>query len=289
MLPIWKTWDFAQTFAFHDCTIFSLISWGSEAYYCALCVYVDEICLCLPYTFELEVVFCQAWQMVEVSTIMNSSKFKHSDLHLQEISILRPCPEVMAGFRALQANRPLGLSHCQEGFGDQAALRELCLHTLAAPQSIVFAAPSFLLLHAFQRLMAFESTMVMLLASFSCFSLLRVVLGWAKEIRLSQESPFEREIHRKPGNSGSGAHGTVSLYLKIKYVEKAKKQPGGDRQSCNDTIISAWSSVETAECKTSTNINTWFLTFYLTVLLGEHSRIIWERTLFSALITSNDF
>lgn len=53
MLSVWKTWDFAQTFAFHDCAIFSLISWGSEAYYCALCVYVDEICLCLPYTFEL--------------------------------------------------------------------------------------------------------------------------------------------------------------------------------------------------------------------------------------------
>ncbi|KAF4793658.1 hypothetical protein TURU_109425 [Turdus rufiventris] len=106
------------------------------------------------------------------STFMNSladggglnnnefQKFKQSDLHLQEISILRPCPEVMSGFRALQANRPLGLSHCQEGFGDQAALKELCPHTLAAPQAIVFAPPLVLLFHAFQRLMAFESTMI---------------------------------------------------------------------------------------------------------------------------------
>lgn len=59
MLPILKTWDFAQTFTFHDCAIFSLISWGSEAYYSALCVYVDEIACAYPTLLNLLVVFCQ--------------------------------------------------------------------------------------------------------------------------------------------------------------------------------------------------------------------------------------
>lgn len=64
MLPILQTWDFAQTFAFHECVIFSLISSGSEAYYCALCVYVDEIVCAYSTLLNLPVVFCQVWQMV---------------------------------------------------------------------------------------------------------------------------------------------------------------------------------------------------------------------------------
>lgn len=109
------------------------------------------------------------------------------------------------------------------------------------------------------------------------------------EVYLSQYSPLEREIPRKPGNFSSGAHETSIFFcLKENIERKPKEQPPGDRHRFNCTIFSAWSSVETIECKTSKNISIWFLTLYLTVLLREHSRTICEMPLFSALITSND-
>lgn len=191
----------------------------------------------------------------------------------------------MSGIRALGANRALAMSQCQEGsFGDQAALRELCPHTLAAPQSFTSAIPCF---PKARGIWEYHGNVVGIVSMLFVF---HVILVWEEEVCLSQESLLEREIHWKPGNFGSRAHGTILSLFKKKICGKSqKKQPGGDRQSYNDTIFSAWSSVETVECKTSTNISTWFLTFYLTVLLGEHSRIICESTLFSALITSNDF
>lgn len=207
--------------------------------------------------------------------MMNSSKFKAvrspspGNLHPEAMPWGHGRDQSPAGKQTL-GNLPCG---------DQTAVRELWPHTLAAPQSIIFAIPWFPKAHGIWEYHGNVAGMVFMLFMF------RVILVWEKEVCLSQESPLEREIHRKPGNFGSGAHGTFSLYLKRKYVEKAKKS---SLEGIDKAIMIPWSSVETAECKTTTNISSWFLTFYLTVLLGEHSRIMCESTLFSALITSND-
>lgn len=131
-----------------------------------LCVCMEMRFVCAyPTLLNLQVVFCQAWQMVELSKRTNSSKFKAvrspspgGDLHPEampwaHVRDQSPASEQTLGNVPL-SGRLLWRSGSTEG---------------ALPSHHHFC-PSFSLFHAFQMFMPFESTMVMLLALFSCFS-----------------------------------------------------------------------------------------------------------------------
>lgn len=171
-----------------------------------------------PTLLNLQVVFCQAWQMVEVSKMMNSSKFKGVRSPSPGETSWGRAPRSCLGWEPWEQTEPWQCPNVRKA---PLEIRQHWGSSVLTPWQ--HHSPSLLPFHAFQRLVAYESTMVMLLASFPCFSC--SMWFWyekKKSARVRSHCWREKSI----GNQATLVLELMELFslcLKRKYVEKAKK------------------------------------------------------------------